>query len=481
MVDVEGTINEIIIKNFKSIHNIHLKLKKGVNVLIGANGSGKTNILEAIYFLRKALVDEYNREPYLPHLEWWDPLNLLPERKENILQYIIRGTIYDSIRFEYKVTFTLSPDRTTLIPVEHTVIFNNQSILRLKPGSIEIGLKRKLLDKLLSKIHEIKSISITMKMNIPITMFGPEVLNTLYKTIKDTLNDCTEDICFISTTFPWNKPFINLNDLLKILVTWERISLEYDEDKKLYMYLIFSVVSFTNEKVKNIPVFLIGPLSRDSIETIEKRPPLTFPWMVIVRLLERIIFIKHPDIGSIRKPKRIISYERLDSRAENLISVMYRLRRVNRGFMDRVREALSRFFPNTQIDFDILPDGRLSLIMYEHGEAYPSPCIPDGLIKLLTILTALELKPSILLIDEIENSMHARMLEYVFDELNNADFPVLIATHSPYFIDLTDLSRIFIVEKTLEEGTIVRTITDPVKLKEKLHELGISFSEYFLS
>ena len=80
MVDVEGTINEIIIKNFKSIHNIHLKLKKGVNVLIGANGSGKTNILEAIYFLRKALVDEYNREPYLPHLEWWDPLNLLPER-----------------------------------------------------------------------------------------------------------------------------------------------------------------------------------------------------------------------------------------------------------------------------------------------------------------------------------------------------------------------------------------------------------------
>jgi len=55
VVDVEGTINEIIIKNFKSIHNIHLRLKKGANVLIDANGSGKTNILEAICFIRKAL------------------------------------------------------------------------------------------------------------------------------------------------------------------------------------------------------------------------------------------------------------------------------------------------------------------------------------------------------------------------------------------------------------------------------------------
>jgi len=205
------------------------------------------------------------------------------------------------------------------------------------------------------------------------------------------------------------------------------------------------------------------------------------PWDAIKELIGRIVFIKHPDIGSIRKPKRIESYTRLDSRAENLVSVMYRLRRVNRGFMDRISEALSMFFPNIQIDFDMLPDGRLSLVMYEHGEAYPSPCIPDGMIKLLTILTALELKPSLLLIDEVENSMHARMLEYVFDELNNANFPVLIATHSPYFIDLTDLDRIFIVEKTLEEGTIVKTITDTVKLKKKLHELGISFSEYFLS
>ena len=54
MVDVEGTINEIIIKNFKSIHNIHLRLKKGVNVLIGANGSGKTNIFRSPILFEKS-------------------------------------------------------------------------------------------------------------------------------------------------------------------------------------------------------------------------------------------------------------------------------------------------------------------------------------------------------------------------------------------------------------------------------------------
>jgi len=486
MVDVEGTINEIIIKNFKSIHNIHLRLKKGVNVLIGANGSGKTNILEALYFLRKALVDEYDREPYLPHLEWWDPLNLLPERKENILQYIVKGKLYGFIDFEYKVSFALSPDRTTLIPVEHIIIFNNRSILKLRPGSIEIGLDKKLLDYLMSKINEIKEETYhTKKTGMPILMFSTRVLSSMYSIIKEMLSECIEDICFTSISFPWDKPFINVSDLLRIFRIPGRIVIDFDKNKDLYLVMIFSTIVIREKDeigktLKKIPLILFGPLTMSESRIVRRMYPET-PWDAIKELIGRIVFIKHPDIGSIRKPKRIESYTRLDSRAENLVSVMYRLRRVNRGFMDRISEALSMFFPNIQIDFDMLPDGRLSLVMYEHGEAYPSPCIPDGMIKLLTILTALELKPSLLLIDEVENSMHARMLEYVFDELNNANFPVLIATHSPYFIDLTDLDRIFIVEKTLEEGTIVKTITDTVKLKKKLHELGISFSEYFLS
>jgi len=43
-------IRKISIENFKSIEKLELELKPGVNLLVGPNASGKTNILEAISF-----------------------------------------------------------------------------------------------------------------------------------------------------------------------------------------------------------------------------------------------------------------------------------------------------------------------------------------------------------------------------------------------------------------------------------------------
>lgn len=47
-------LSSIFIKNFRNISSLDLELReKAVNLLIGPNGSGKTSILEAIYFLSK--------------------------------------------------------------------------------------------------------------------------------------------------------------------------------------------------------------------------------------------------------------------------------------------------------------------------------------------------------------------------------------------------------------------------------------------
>lgn len=54
-------IKEINIKNFKSIENLSLDLGR-VNVIIGANGSGKTNILEAIAMGAAASADKLDYE-----------------------------------------------------------------------------------------------------------------------------------------------------------------------------------------------------------------------------------------------------------------------------------------------------------------------------------------------------------------------------------------------------------------------------------
>ncbi len=54
-------INEVTIKNFKSVQDTSLKLGR-FNVLIGSNGSGKSNILEAIAFGGAALANKLDNE-----------------------------------------------------------------------------------------------------------------------------------------------------------------------------------------------------------------------------------------------------------------------------------------------------------------------------------------------------------------------------------------------------------------------------------
>lgn len=51
-------ITSIEIDGFKSLRNFKMEFRKGLNVLAGPNGSGKTNILQALEFLRLLLADK---------------------------------------------------------------------------------------------------------------------------------------------------------------------------------------------------------------------------------------------------------------------------------------------------------------------------------------------------------------------------------------------------------------------------------------
>ena len=44
-------LKHIHLINYRNYENQELNLNRGINVLIGANGQGKTNLLEAIYYL----------------------------------------------------------------------------------------------------------------------------------------------------------------------------------------------------------------------------------------------------------------------------------------------------------------------------------------------------------------------------------------------------------------------------------------------
>ena len=46
----KNTVNQLSIENFRNINSENIKFSDGINVILGNNGNGKTNLLEAIYF-----------------------------------------------------------------------------------------------------------------------------------------------------------------------------------------------------------------------------------------------------------------------------------------------------------------------------------------------------------------------------------------------------------------------------------------------
>ena len=106
--------------------------------------------------------------------------------------------------------------------------------------------------------------------------------------------------------------------------------------------------------------------------------------------------------------------------------------------------------------------------------------LPEGFYKVLAILTALELKPSLLIIDEIENSLHPETLETIIDEIKDSGIQTILTTHSPAVVDIVEPEDLVLVERGEEGESVVRRVEDPEEVKAHLREIGITLSERWL-
>ena len=86
----------------------------------------------------------------------------------------------------------------------------------------------------------------------------------------------------------------------------------------------------------------------------------------------------------------------------------------------------------------------------------------------------------IICFEEPENYIHMRLLEFLADLMKNSGKQVILATHSPYFVDWCDPEDLIIIEKE-NGGTKARRIKNPKKLKESLIEYGMTLGESYHS
>ena len=454
-------VRRVVVENFKSIRCLELELEPGVNLLVGPNGGGKTNLLEALYFLYKSLVEDAGKIPYVPHSpRYWSPLDLIYMRDPSsrvavglgLEYYFVLGEKIYRLDAMFKTVFAYDGGLDTLVPVAYDVWLGSDTRFSFSPDGVSISIEKNLFEEVVSTSDSGRELS------------EKYVLEGKYYVFKAPW----------TTSLP--KPFL----LTNLPIIGESVSQCIRDD---LCVLRDSIAVVKGVELPYIVKTREAGNGRGLVLLEEGKVRITAPpglkdlLNIIGRVLEGFLLLRHPDVIAISEPRPFTGEARLNDRATNLAPVLLALQGRRGGFPPRISRALGELFPGLSFRLESR-FGRVVLVGEEDGLELPPSNIPDGAVKLLAILTAVELRPSLLLIDEVENSMHARMLEYVVDELNSLDIPVIVATHSPVVVDLVGPERTIIVYKKHGEGTVAERIRDPGELSRRIRELGLSVSDY---
>ena len=438
----ELVLRRVRVEGFKSLRDVTLELGgPSPLVLVGANGSGKTNVVELFLFLRRALHDDLARRPYAPHAEWGSPRNLTWEASGNPirvrLEYDLvagRGGERSRERLLYTVVFAPDPALATLIPVYEKielpglsyVLERHENMLKAQLRADEAG------DELCLQLQKHTGASVEPsegwcrvaqrlegRGDVPPLLVAPTTLPVRVKS-KGFLVDLVmlPNCCAALIPFPPNRSGLRASTVLRLLRSW-------------------------------------------------------FGGIVVLRQV---------DYGSAKWPHNRYSDRTLRPRAENLAEILYHIMRDPKA-RERVEAAMATLFPWLEVRVEFNEYGQIMLVFYERrGEKsiqlYPA-MVPDGAVKLLSIIAAIALRPSLLAVDEIENSMHAALIDYIMRELEDLGKPAILTTHSPLVVDLAGPERTLLLRRSPDGSTIAERLASK-ELWEKMKEEGLTLSDYYL-
>lgn len=442
-------INKITIKNFKSIKDITINIDN-LTVMVGKNGSGKTNIIEAINFNKSLFTLAPMKYPFT---KWWGYTNLVYNHNtEDPVSFSFDINVEGhKLYYEYEI---LDNNGLPNFISEHILLDDYIDILR-KGSIVEIKHLTNAIDKLsqtnfdsnnmkywpMSKDEILNKISQIQYINginsgqsvISLGMFGSMTR--------------ISDITISSLNLNNNMASIQASPAIKNSIIM--VSLPFKDSKNLNNSLYPNLVNFVffGGIINNIfnKIITLGPID---YKAMKNRVPIAGP-----------SFIADDGTGFVR--------------------ILYQYFLQNRKLPPLVEGGITSFFPGWELNFEAMPDGTITLFVKSGEDYFYPPGLPLGFYKLIIILELIEQKPEILLLDELENSFHEKMIEYVLDAIKARGIKTIISTHSPLVVDLVDLKHILIV-KMLNKQTVVKHIKNSRQKSENLIKEGITPSESLL-
>lgn len=432
---VKSSLKKVFIKNFKSLHDCEIDIGK-LNVVVGANASGKSNLVEVFRLLKKIYVEKDG----FPFLEWWGYNNVVWQRKEELP--IIIGLLFDIEGYDvyFETNFTGAGGKFQIL----RELLDIRGYVKFEKKGEWTAVKHdmKFIDAVIEKPQKY-NVSSEGKLIIS------KHKDNLIKEVK----------------IAWGE----LPNLLNLIQDFKYINEFNDIDEK-------NAAKISYEKIDDWEIFAPVVVVRRYKEKEYYGNIYAVSSNRILLTLEKLSVLYPLNIRSMKNPQALRREETLKEDGSNIASVYHTIYLKEGKIPDQIYNPLTMVFPKLDVRPHLTDDGRVMIKFLEDGLELLPPNTSDGFYKILTLLTAIYLKPPLLIIDEIENSLHPSTLELILDTIGLGDTQAIITTHSPVVVDMTELSNIILVDKEQGESKFKR-IKDPEKIKEFLNKKGITFSE----
>jgi predicted ATPase len=182
----------------------------------------------------------------------------------------------------------------------------------------------------------------------------------------------------------------------------------------------------------------------------------------------------NPDrIGQPMPQQRATSEIRLQKDGANVAEYLNNIRKLDldafNGLLDAVRTVLP-YATDLQPSLTSELERAFYLNLKEESFEVPGWLLSTGTLRVVALLACLRhpKPPKLLVIEEIENGLDPRTVHLLVEEFRAAietgKTQIVLTTHSPYLLDLLDLSHIVVVERI--DGQPVFTRPDAKKLRQ---------------
>jgi predicted ATPase len=193
----------------------------------------------------------------------------------------------------------------------------------------------------------------------------------------------------------------------------------------------------------------------------------------VQEFLNGIVVIQDINWKAVRSLQPIAKEKRLLPDASNYLPFLYNV--TGGEIPNSLVEAIKYVMPSAS-DLKLVADGGVLVLKLttEDGTTLTQATMPSGVLKTLILETALMAQPTMVVVDEFENSLDPEAQQFLMDELRSRGVYALLTTNSYVVLDYAKTPREVVMLRLVGRETKARRLGDEVEEMLKRHKLTLS-------